>query len=146
MARVLSFVHAISMTCSLCWTILCAACLYNIARPDSQFLCTHVYDFLWPEVQSHSNDSHNLCMKLFHVLHVYSLRLAPQCRAFSSCSTLDKSDRGFCDSTLYTKSLTFPPPPTLHPPSLLHPHSFIHWCQRYRSKFIVTQKNKDLAT
>jgi len=32
---------------------MCAACLYNITRPDSQFLCTRVYilcDFLWPEV------------------------------------------------------------------------------------------------
>ena len=45
MARVLSSVHAISMTCSVCWTSLCAACLYIIARPDSQFLCTHVYFF-----------------------------------------------------------------------------------------------------
>ena len=45
MARVLWSVHAISMTCSVCWTSLCAACLHIIARPDSQFLCTHVYFF-----------------------------------------------------------------------------------------------------
>ena len=60
MARVLSSVHAISTTCSLCWTHLCAASLYNVTRPDSQFLCTRVYilcDFLWPEVQPHSDDS-----------------------------------------------------------------------------------------
>ena len=31
MARVLSSVDAISMTCSMCWTSLCAACLYIIA-------------------------------------------------------------------------------------------------------------------
>ena len=41
-ARVLSSVHAIFTTCSVCWTSLCAACLYIIARPDSQFLCAHV--------------------------------------------------------------------------------------------------------
>ena len=39
-------VHAISMTCSLCWSSLCAACLYIITRPDSQLLCTRVY-ILW---------------------------------------------------------------------------------------------------
>ena len=44
-ARVLWSVHAISMTCSVCWTSLCAAWLHIIARPDSQFLCTHVYFF-----------------------------------------------------------------------------------------------------
>ena len=35
---------------------------HALARPDSQFLCcTCVYflcDILWPEVQSHSDDSH----------------------------------------------------------------------------------------
>ena len=46
MARVLSSVHAISTTCSLCWTSLCAACLYIITRPDSRFLCTRAY-ILW---------------------------------------------------------------------------------------------------
>jgi len=35
MARVLSSVHATSTACSVCWTSLCAACLYIIARPDS---------------------------------------------------------------------------------------------------------------
>ena len=45
MARVLSSVHAISTTCSLCWTSLCAACLYIITRPD-RFLCTRLY-ILW---------------------------------------------------------------------------------------------------
>jgi len=35
------------MTCSLCWTSLCAACLYIITRPDLQFLCTRVYKFVW---------------------------------------------------------------------------------------------------
>jgi len=33
-------------TCSLCWTSLCAACLYIITRPDSLLLCTRVY-ILW---------------------------------------------------------------------------------------------------
>jgi len=42
----MSSVHAISMTCSMCWTSLCAACLYIIARPDSQFLCMRVYFFV----------------------------------------------------------------------------------------------------
>ena len=46
MVRVLSSVHAISTICSMCWTSLCAACLYIITRPDSQFLCTRVY-ILW---------------------------------------------------------------------------------------------------
>ena len=53
-------VNAICMTCSLRWTSLCAACLYIITRPDSQFLYTRVYilcDFLWPEVQPRSDDS-----------------------------------------------------------------------------------------
>jgi len=84
MARVLSSVHAISKTCSLCWTSLCAACLYIIARPDSQFLCTRVYGFLWPEVQSHSDDSHMHVTVPCSTRVSYSLRLAPQCRAFSS--------------------------------------------------------------
>jgi len=35
MARVLSSVHAAFTTYSVCWTSLCAACLYIIARPDS---------------------------------------------------------------------------------------------------------------
>jgi len=35
MARVLSSVHATSTACSVCWTSLCAACLYIITRPDS---------------------------------------------------------------------------------------------------------------
>jgi len=38
--------------CHLCWTSLCAACLYIIARPDSQFLCTRVY--FWFSVASGS--------------------------------------------------------------------------------------------
>ena len=77
--------HAISTTCSLCWTSLCAACLYIIIRPDSQFLCTRVHilcDFLGLRF------SHILMtvksMYLLHVLHVFLVRLAPQCRAFSS--------------------------------------------------------------
>ena len=85
MARVLSSVHVICTTCSLCWTSLCAPCLYIITRPDSQFLCTCVYilcDFLWPEVQPHSDDSQTHVSA--PVLCVYSVRLAPQCRAFSS--------------------------------------------------------------
>ena len=48
MARVLSSVHAISTTGSLCWTSMCAACLYVITRPDSQFQCTRVYIMWFP--------------------------------------------------------------------------------------------------
>jgi len=33
------------LQCNVCWTSLGAACLYIIARPDSQFLCRHVYFF-----------------------------------------------------------------------------------------------------
>ena len=75
MARVLSSVHAISTTCSVCWTSLCAACLYIIASPDSQFLCMHVWStvlsilisklFDWQIQLTHA------CLK--HVLHTPSL-------------------------------------------------------------------------
>jgi len=58
--RWLLSVHAIST-----WPAACAgpACVHHaLARPDSQFLCcTSVYflcDILWPEVQSHSDNSH----------------------------------------------------------------------------------------
>jgi len=77
MARVLSSVHAISTTCSLCWTSLCAACLYIITRPHSQLLCTRVYilhDFLWPKVQPHSDDSQ------MHVTAPCSARVLGQAR------------------------------------------------------------------
>jgi len=59
-----------------------AACLYIIARPDSQFLCTRVYilcDFLWPEVQSHSDDSH------MHVTAPCSACVLGQARPTVSC-------------------------------------------------------------
>ena len=39
-------------------------------------------DFLWPKVQPHSDDSQMHVTA--PVLRVYSIRLAPQCRAFSS--------------------------------------------------------------
>ena len=71
---------AISMTCSLCWNIPCAACLYIITRPDSQFLCTRVYilrDFPWPEVQSHSD--------VVHVTVPCSARVFGQARPTMSC-------------------------------------------------------------
>jgi len=58
--RWLSFVYAIST-----WPAACAglACVQHaLAGPDSQSLgCTRVYflcDILWPEVQSHSDNSH----------------------------------------------------------------------------------------
>jgi len=39
-----------------------------------------------PEVQSHSGDSH---MQLLHVLHVYSVRFAPQCRSLEVLSSTE---------------------------------------------------------
>ena len=58
--RWLLSVHAIST-----WPAVCAgpACVQHAsARPDSQFLCCtcvcFLCDILWPEVQSHSDDSH----------------------------------------------------------------------------------------
>ena len=111
MARVLSSVHAISTTCSLCWTSLCAACLYITIRPDSSLVprrfffpfgrmkslacepslthssCVHVCIFyvirLWHEVQPHSDDS-QMRVTAPCSAGLYSVRLAPQCRAFSS--------------------------------------------------------------
>ena len=49
-ARVLSSVNATSTTCRMCWTSLCAACFYIIARPDSQFLCTLCTFFGWSHI------------------------------------------------------------------------------------------------
>jgi len=51
-------------------------------RPDSQFLCTRVYilgDFLWPEVQPHSDDSQ------MHVTAPCSARVLGQARPTMSC-------------------------------------------------------------
>jgi len=56
-----------------------------LARPDSRFLCTCVYDFLWPEVQSHSDDSHmHVTVPRSACVFNQAARLAPQCCAFSS--------------------------------------------------------------
>ena len=48
MPRVLSSAHAISMTSvqRVLDQPVCSMLVYYIARPDSQFLCTHVYFFL----------------------------------------------------------------------------------------------------
>ena len=66
------------------WPATCAgpACVQNdLARPDSQFLCcTHVYlscNVLWPEVQSHSDNSHR---------HVTILCSA--CKLTQACPTM----------------------------------------------------------
>ena len=82
MARVLTSVHAISTTCSLCWTSLCSMLVYsNQARltvPEYTFyviFCGLRFSHILMTVK---------CMELFHVLCMYSVRLAPQCRAFPS--------------------------------------------------------------
>ena len=54
---------------------------HAIARPDSQFLyCTFVYflcDILWPEVQSHSDDSRMHATGLRSVLCMHSGEARP---------------------------------------------------------------------
>jgi len=59
MARVLSSVRASSTSPAACAGPACVQ--HALARPGSKFLCcTCVYflgDILWPEVQSHSDDS-----------------------------------------------------------------------------------------
>jgi len=56
MARVLSSVYATS-TGSVCYVQHAS---YIVSRPNSHFMYTCVLfcDVLWPEVQSHSDDSH----------------------------------------------------------------------------------------
>ena len=55
--------------CSVCWTSVCAACLY---RPHSQFLCMHVY---WLLVITHRSV---LSILISNVIYKYSsLTLAP---------------------------------------------------------------------
>ena len=69
------------MTCSVCWTILCASCF----RPDSQFLCcTRVYflcDIFYGLRFSHILVT-VICMQIVYILHVHSHGLALQCHAF----------------------------------------------------------------
>jgi len=66
--------------CSVCWNSLCAACLYIIARPDSQFLCTHVYFFFF--VVTHRSTVLSIIL-ISNLINKYNSRSPQTCPACS---------------------------------------------------------------